>query len=235
MDYEEIKNKFQTMYGIDITAVPAKYSYEKALKTISEYYPKVLQGFVMSVAGQKTYVVDEPGIIKLTEIFYDSKTQSALPYSYEHLETMPDDVTRAGYSSDGNYSLIGNYVDLYSDKLYSKMNPVEGRIVDYNRFDCIPAPKSTGVRIYYEYNAYRTIEEIPEAFEDCLFDWFSFYDRDGDVRATLKRNNGNQFTFDRRGMGQLQGESTTNFMDTREMEIKTLKSHLREIALKMSA
>lgn len=234
MDYNDIVTKFQSIYGVDITQSPAQFSYEKAIKTISEAYPKVMQSFIESVGGQKTYTVEEDGLIKIVTVFYDAKTQAAQPPDYEHLETITDDVHSGGYSNYGEYSLIGNFVDIYSDRLYSKMNPVEARVIDYNRFECVPAPKCSGVRIYYEYHAYRTIEEIPDAFEDCLFDWFNFYDRDGDVKATLKRNNGNQFTFDRRGMGQLQGESTTSFMDTREMEMKTLKSHLREVVMKMS-
>lgn len=234
MDANEIMAKFQSIYGVDITQAPASFAYEKAIKTISEAYPKILQNYIESVGGQKTYEVTDSGLIKIVTVFYDAKTQAAEPVNYESLETMPDDVKRAGYSSTGEYSLIGNFVDIYSDRLYNKMNPVEARVIDYNRFECVPAPKFSGVRIYYEYQAYRTIEEIPDAFEDCLFDWFNFYDRDGDVKATLKRNNGNQFTFDRRGMGQLQGESTTSFMDTREKEINTLKSHLREIVMKMS-
>ena len=234
MDANEIMAKFQSIYGVDITQAPASFAYEKAIKTISEAYPKVLQGYVESIAGQTVYEVSDSGLIKVVTVFYDAKTQSAEPVNYEHLETMPDDIKRSGYSLNGEYSLIGNYVDIYSDRLYNKMNPVDAKIIDYNRFECVPAPKNSGIRIYYEYNAYRTIEEIPDAFEDCLFDWFSFYDRDGDVRAYLKRNNGNQFTFDRRGMGQLQGESVTSYQDTREFEMKTLKSHLREIVLRMS-
>lgn len=234
MDYNDIVTKFQSIYGVDITQPPAQFSYEKAIKTISEAYPKVMQSFIESVGGQKTYTVEEDGLIKIVTVFYDAKTQASQPLDYEHLETITDDVHSGGYSNYGEYSLIGNYVDIYSDRLYNKMNPVDAKIIDYNRFECVPAPKNSGVRIYYEYYAYRTIEEIPDAFEDCLFDWFSFYDRDGDVRAYLKRNNGNQFTFDRRGMGQLQGESVTSYQDTREFEMKTLKSHLREIVLRMS-
>lgn len=234
MNMNDLTVKFQTLYGVDITQSPAMFSFEKAVKTISEAYPKVMQSYIESVAGQKTYNISEEGLIKIVSVFYDAKTQSAQPPDYSHLETIVSDLHNGGYNEKGDYSLIGNFVDIYADRLYDKMNPVEARVIDYNRFECVPAPKYSGVRIYYEYNAYRTVEEIPDAFEDCLFDWFSFYDRDGDVRATLKRNNGNQFTFDRRGMGQLQGESTTSFMDTREIEMKTLKQHLREVVMKMS-
>ena len=232
MDANDIITKFQSMYGIDVTQAPASFCYEKAMKTISEAYPKVMQGYIESVAGQSEYMVSDSNLIKIRTVFYDSKTQLATGGEYEKLETERSDI--GGYDIDGTYSLMGNYVDIYSNKLYNKMNPVEARIIDYNRFELIPAPIGTGVKIYYEYHAYRTIEEIPDAFESCLFDWFSFYDRDGDARATLKRNNGNQYTFDRRGMGQLQGESVTSYQDTREFEIKTLKQHLREIVMRMS-
>ena len=39
MDANEIMAKFQSIYGVDITQAPASFSYEKAIKTISEAYP----------------------------------------------------------------------------------------------------------------------------------------------------------------------------------------------------
>ena len=107
-------------------------------------------------------------------------------------------------------------------------------MLDYCNFELLPAPDYDGVEIPYEYEAYRTMEEIPEIFKPVLFDFFSFFERDGQYKQALKANNGNNFYFDRRGMGV----SETNRKDERQLaravEYNAIVANLQNIVNRMA-
>lgn len=230
MNKDTLVTEFNEIYGVDITESPNDIYFDQSIRVISEAYPKISQGSVISVAGQERYTADVNDIIKLRQIFYNKDVKQHNPsntnFGTDMLNVLDSSVTQS--------SIMEAYTNLYTKHLWSKIIPYEANVLDYCNFELLPAPDYDGVEIPYEYEAYRTIEEIPEIFKPILFDLFSFFERDGQYKQALKANNGNNFYFDRRGMGV----SETNRKDERQIartvEYNTIIHNLQTIVNRMS-
>ena len=209
MDKNALVTEFNQIYGVDITETPNDIYFDQCVRTISEAYPKIMQGSVTSVSGQEKYTADVKDIIKLRQVFYNQEVKQHNPANTglgtDSLDLVDTSVTQP--------SIMEAYTKMYTKHLWAKIVPYEANILDYRNFELLPAPDYDGVEIPYEYEAYRTIDDIPEIFKPVLFDLFSFFERDGQYKQALKANNGNNFYFDRRGMGV----SETNRKDERQL------------------
>lgn len=233
MDYNTLVAEFKSIYDVDITENSNKLYFDQALRTISESYPKICEGFVISVAGQKNYSVsNKEDLIKLRQIFYNRSVQignNSYDTNINSLFTSPSSVRLKSENT-----IMDIYTDIYEQHLYNKFVPCDANITDFCHFELLPAPESSGVKIYYEYEGYRTIEEVPEIFKSILFDLFSFYERDGQYKRALKSNNGNNFYFDRRGMGVSETNRKDEKQIAHDVEFKTIISNLRNLVNRMS-
>lgn len=233
MNYQTLVADFKSIYDVDITEKSNKLYFDQALRTISEAYPKVCEGFVISVAGQKNYsVTNKEDLIKIRQIFYNRSIQSGTgSYGTGINSLLP---SQSSVELNSETTIMGIYTDIYERQLYNKFVPCDAKINDFCNFELLPAPESSGMKIYYEYEGYRTIEEIPEIFKNVLFDLFSFYERDGQYKRALKSNNGNNFYFDRRGMGVSETNRKDEKQIAHDVELQSIINNLRNIVNRMS-
>lgn len=232
MNTESLVTEFMTIYNVDVTESPNDTYLAQAVRVIGEAYPKISQGIVKSVAGQTVYdLTDIPDIIKIRRVFYNKSAKEYNPLTHD--TTIAD---LESYHNQGAYEIgvMQAYLNMYEAHLYRKIIPYDANVIDYAKFELLPPPDYDGVDIPYEYEAYRSIAEIPEIFKQCLFDLFSFFERDGQYKTALKANNGNNFYFDRRGMGV----SETNRKDERQLarsvEYNAIITDLRNIVSRMA-
>jgi hypothetical protein len=84
-------------------------------------------------------------------------------------------------------------------ELMRKIYPCDGEIVDHNSFDLIPTPDESGNLVYYEYERYRTIDEVPDMFEEDIIKLVFYYLGEKEAQKALLNPQGNKYNFDRRG------------------------------------
>lgn len=228
MDLENLTAKFKTIYDIDLTTGENQIYLAQAIRTISVEYPKEMQDSVDSIKGQSRYTVSPQSLIKVNHVYYNRKVGNVSGndigvYGFP----MPQ---RASY-----YRNIDRYCDIHEERLYDDLNPYNGVILSHDTFDVLPAPNADGIKIYYDYDAYRSLAEIPDIFEECLFDLFNFYSREGEYQKNKAKNNGNSFYFDRRGMGTNKQLSDGEYQDVHGDEIKNITNKIRLIAMKLGS
>lgn len=230
MIHATLVTEFKDIYDVDITENPNKLYFEQAIRTISEAYPKICESYITSVAGQKNYsVTDKEDLIKVKQVFYNRVYQQGNESNATSFNGMYG--RSIGLPSDN--TIMGIYTDMYETHLYNKIMPCDARIIDFDKFELLPAPETNGMKIYYEYEGYREIEEIPEIFKSVLFDLFSFYERDGQYKRALKSNNGNNFYFDRRGMGVSETNRKDEKQIAHDVEYQSIIKNLRNIVNRM--
>ena len=79
MNKDTLITEFNEIYGVDITESPNDMYFDQCVRVISEAYPKISQGFVISVAGQERYKAEEEDIIKIRQIFYNKDVKQHNP------------------------------------------------------------------------------------------------------------------------------------------------------------
>lgn len=222
MQLQPLTEKMVDLYGIDNSAINFTSILNQCVKKISEEYPKIMRSFVNSIAEQERYVVEQEGLIRIVNVFYDRHNMSnGSPVDSLFLHTP-------------RYSISSQLTNICEQDIIDKLNPVDADIVDFNVFDLIPAPIESDLKIYYEYHAYRTLSEIPDIFEEIFIKLFLFYDRELQFRSAMRSNNGNVFTFDRRGnINAEDGDGENSEVITREKELKFLIKELRTLVMKM--
>lgn len=221
MDLNTLTTKMATIYGVDISEATAAAIIDQCVKKISEEYPKVLRSYIETIAGEERYEIEEEGLIRVSTVFYTRQNM---------MDTEPFE---SFVSPSLPVSLSSQVTTICEQELANQINPVDAEIVDYNSFDLIPAPLVDDVKVYFQYHAYRTLEEIPEIFEDALVQLFFYYDRENQFRRNMKSNNGNSFAFDRRGNIQAQAGAESSEVSAREKEFDNILKSIRSIVMKM--
>jgi len=222
MEMQALADKFTDIYGVNLDENNGLVILNQCIKKISEEYPKFLKDFVLTVADQLTYTVTKEGLIKISQVYYNRSTLTVNSDSDSTIEY-------------GARTLSSQFTDICEREMFNKMNPVDACITDINIFDLIPTPTESGIKVYYEYEAYRTIDEIPDIFEDLIFRLFFYYERELDFRKTMRANSGNVFQFDRAGniragAGQAGAEDP---IKTRANELKGIVKDIRSIVMKL--
>lgn len=214
MDLELIKELFLDVYQIDLEEGNNMRYLNQSIKRISEQYPMTDQGHIDTLEGVDRYTITEDNLIKVSEVYY----------------TVPNQCQTA---SNTSRTLSSQFTEIYERELYNKLNPIDANLISYNCFELIPAPPA-GIRVYYDYERYRTLAEIPELFEDCLLKLFFYYEREGAFRSNMRQNNGNVFSFDRRG--NIQSSDSTEMSSPykeREGELKSIMKEIRNAVMKI--
>ena len=220
MDNIILADKFTNLYGINVEENNGLDIIDQCVKKISEEYPKLVNSYIETVVDQSLYQVVNEGMIRVSKVYY-----SSIPTGED--VTVSDPLV-------SSRSLSFRFTEVYEREISNRLNPVDANIVNYDSFELIPAPPVADVKIYYEYEAYRQLSEIPEIFEEDLFALFFFYERENEFRKTMRNNAGNVFAFDRRGniqAGAAGGSSDP--MAARETEMKMLMKHLRNTVMKL--
>lgn len=221
MELANLKETFLDIYGVDLDEGTSMKVLERCIKRISEEYPKVEQDYIETVAGQTSYVIVKANMIKVSNVFY-----SKVPAADEEF------VPSCSNTVHGSRSLSFQFTEIYEREIYNRLNPVDGSIVAHDRVELIPPPDIDGAKIYFEYESYRTIEEIPEIFQDELVNLFFFYERENEMRKNQRANSGNVFQFDRRG--NIQNTSTPeDAIKQRDAEFKNILKNIRTVIMKL--
>lgn len=191
---ETILDILRTDYGLSATTYDNAMltrMINKAVKTISEYYPLVEIGHINTVAGQTRYTVTDSNLIKLKQVYYTQESTS--------LFNDPEIKTNLDISSSLSTFYPSQTVELIQRlDIIRKLNPKDAEIVAADKFDLIPTPTSV-VTVYYEYEKYRTITEIPDMFEDDLINLVFYKLGDKTFKESAYLQGGNKYNFDRRG------------------------------------
>lgn len=221
MELANLKETFLDIYGVDLDEGTSMKVLERCIKRISEEYPKVEQDYIETVAGQTSYVIVKANMIKVSNVFY-----SHIPTADEEFIPSCSNIVH------GSRSLSFQFTEIYEREIYNRLNPVDANIVAHDRVELIPPPNIDGAKIYFEYESYRTIEEIPEIFQDELVNLFFFYERENEMRKNQRANSGNVFQFDRRG--NIQNTSTPeDAIKQRDAEFKNILKNIRTVIMKL--
>lgn len=184
----------RTDYGLSASTYPndtLTRMVNKAAKIISEYYPMVEIGHIHTVAGQTRYSITDTGLIKLKSVYYTQETTT--------LFNDPDIKTSLDVASSLSTFYPSQSVELIQRlDMIRKLNPRDAEIVAADKFDLIPTPTSV-VTVYYEYEKYRAITDIPDMFEDDLINLVFYKLGDKTFKDSAYLSGGNKYNFDRRG------------------------------------
>jgi len=220
MDIDTLKETLRDVYGLDDASLSEGVSLtsmiNQAVKKISTYYPEIELTSTSSVANQTRYTVSHSNLITLKEVYYSDGGGGTTDVFGSSIK-----VTAESYSD----STFTNSRKLTSDMERAnlrKFYPYGADIVSYNKFDLIPTPTSVST-IYYEYSRYRTIEEIPDLFEEDIIELVYFYLEEQEFKNNRLTSSGNVFQFDRRG------NSTTSSASELEMKSRTRNDKLKSI------
>lgn len=214
----DLKQYFLDIYAIDLEEGVNEKIIAQCVKKISEEYPNTEQNFTLTVAGQNNYQVSHNGLIKLTEVYYSTTYSPEFVNSYD-------------YSTSNSISL--QFTEIYERELREKLNPSGANIYSHDKFELVPPPTQSDIKVYYEYESYRSLEEIPEIFQDDLIRLFFYYERENSFRSSLRVNNGNQFKFDRRGNIQDTSDSSQSETVKREEEYSNIIKSIRNTVMKI--
>lgn len=220
MQLNDLVAKFKAIYDVDLEETPNDIFLEQCVNKISVEYPNLKKGNVVTVAGQERYTVNHADLIKVSKVYYTG--------AHNQDEIIPS----CALPSSG--SLSARFTSLYEDAMYGKLNPVDAEIINYNAFDLIPAPQVSDVKVYYEYEAYRTLAEIPDVFEEILVKFFFYFERENAFQKSMKATNGNVFNFDRRGNIQSNTSMVNEKGQTdRDLELGEIMKSLRTIIMRL--
>jgi hypothetical protein len=219
MDSIILADKFTNLYGINVEENNGLDIIEQCVKKISEEYPKLLNSYIETIADQSLYQVTHEGMMRVSKVYY-----STLPSSSDVMVSDPLANSR---------SLSFRFTEVYEKEISNRLSPVDANIVNFDSFELIPAPTIADAKVYYEYEAYRQLSDIPEIFEEDIFNLFFFYERENEFRKTMRNNAGNVFAFDRRGNIQAGAAGGSDPMVSREVEMKMIMKHLRNTVMKL--
>ena len=169
---------------------------ERARQEISEFYPEKKITYLLTVADQTRYVVPTTitDLFKVTHVYYGRETNGMfldVPLPYSNQAGVPDSSSTFFPSKGIEFIMRMEYL--------AKLIPAEAFIVDNKTFDLIPTPTESAVRVYYEYDAYRTLANMPVTFMDEMIDLIFWYIADRVYKGVKIKNSGNKYRFDRQG------------------------------------
>jgi len=99
----------------------------------------------------------------------------------------------------GTFIPSREFTRIMEDEMFRKYNPCDGVLVDNDKFDLIPTPVLDGLPVFYDYDRFCDIEEIPDIFEEDLIDLFFYYKTDAKAKDTINDSKTMKYAFDRKG------------------------------------
>ena len=227
MDLASLKTTLSDVYGLDESSLPDGTDLDaiinQAVKKISIYYPELEITSLQSVVNQTRYVVTHTGLMKVNEVFYNPDNIST---------TFNNEIPTqgCGIAPQGTYSPSMATAQIYEKETMRRLYPYGADIVSFNKFDLIPTPTSVDT-VYYEYHRYRTIDEIPDIFEEDLIELVYFFMEENTYKRSKIENGGNIFAFDRRGT--ITDDTAGSAESKHKIRQETIVNTVKEIKLKV--
>lgn len=187
----------------------------KAVKTISEYYPSLDVSYITTVPNQTRYSVTLASLIKIKNVYYSQETIDD-PFNDPDIKTSMPETLSTFYPSQ-------TVEFIQRMDIIKKLNPSDADIVASDKFDLIPTPTSVK-KVYFEYERYRTIEEIPDMFEDDLINLVFYKIGDKTFKESAFLQGGNKYNFDRRGNISIDKETVDGAKQRRDTYNEIIKS-----------
>jgi len=196
MTNAQIISLLRDVYGLKEAAYPTA-TLEKvitqAVKKVSIYFPEIILAYTTTVKDQTRYTVTHTSLIKVKEVFWGLSENANDIFGDAEI---PELIITNEMSS---FLPSMQYASMQQVEMLQMLNPRAADIVDYNAFDLIPTPDTTGDRVYYEYEKFRTITNIPDLLEDDLALLVIWYLGQKQYIGEVSTSGGNNYQFDRRG------------------------------------
>ncbi len=226
MDSEQVKTILAERYGMSEENTPLLNDMlRRATNMISELFPMLESGNIETEKNVTRYTVDVPAehtLIKIKEVYYNSP-------AYNNGFNDPD-IPVDGFSN--GMSLSQRFTDVFEHETRRALKPVDARIVNNNQFDLIPTPQDVRT-IYFEYERYRTIDEIPQFLEEEFFSLVLYFSNDATYQKNRRENNGSVFDFDRRGNTKERTGDVKNDVESRKIELDNIKKDIKAKVMKL--
>lgn len=185
-----------------------KAQIENARKKFSEYYPEKGIGYISTVANQTRYKLEDEDagdLIKVTKVYYGKDT----------CENVADGIINSLAQERGipnpasTFFPSSGFEFVQRMQVLSMLVPAEAFIVSHNKFDLIPTPETSGSRVYFEYDSFRSLEDFPDIFEEDFISWVMFKISDRTFKNNQLKTSGNKYNFDRRGNISVDSETVS--------------------------
>lgn len=227
MDLTTFKTTLENVYGLDESNIPDGMSLDsiinQAVKKISQFYPKLVINSLQSVKNQTRYTVSDDNLIRVTDVYYNGSI-SADVFDGEIKNNMNNLLL------NGTFSTSMATANIYEKETMRRLYPYGADIISHNEFDLIPTPTSVAT-VYYEYERYRTMAEIPDIFEENMVDLVFFYLEEGVYKRNKVDTGGNIYAFDRRG--NIAENSASDAESKHKIRVETIKNIENSIKMKV--
>lgn len=226
MDIYQIKEILTDRYGMSEESTPLlEDMLRRATNVVSELFPMVESGSIQTVKDITRYTADIPGeytLIKIKEVFYNSPPSTSV--------FNDPDVPVEGFPH--GMSLSQRFTDVFEHETRRALKPIDARIVNTNQFDLIPTPQDVRT-VYYEYERYRTIAEIPQFLEEEYLALVMYFSNDVSYQKSRRENNGSVFDFDRRGNTKERTSDVKTDVESRKNELDTIKKDIKAKVMRL--
>lgn len=230
MDLDSIKTTLDTVYGINSGTIPDGTNLDavinQAIKKISIYYPEIELTSLETVKNQTRYTVTDTNLIRVKRVYY-GYTFIDDSFDGQIKQSCPE------ISSGSTYSISRKMTDVFERANLKKLYPYGADIISYNKFDLIPTPTSVET-VYYEYERYRLISEVPDIFEEDVIELIFYYMEENEYKRSTLTNSGNIFQFDRRGNNtQLSSDDIATKNEERRIRLQMIEKSIKTKLLKL--
>ena len=193
----EILDELRQEYSLSVTSYPDALLNRlilRAVNFISEYYPNKEMSSLETVADQTRYTVNVSDLIKVTKVYYTDLLSS------ENVFGDPELPSNSPLNNIGStFAISQGFEFIKRIEMLKTLYPKAGEIVDNKKFDLIPTPIKSGIVIYFEYDKYRVIEDLPDTFKEELIELIFYFLADNQIKSKLATSGGNQYNFERKG------------------------------------
>jgi hypothetical protein len=229
MDSADILTILRDLYGLTTSNYPddpLMIFINKAVKKLSEFYPECEIDYIETVANQTRYTITEDNLLKLKHVYYTHDD------SLNSLFNDPDVKTNE-ISKISTFQPSREFEKVYRLETLRRLAPKDAEIIAHNKFDLIPTPTTSGDKVYYEYERYRTLAEVPDIFEDDILDLIFYFLAQKEYRRQTSVDGGHVFNFDRRGNIEKDKSAAEQNYDLRRKELKDIQKSIEIKAMKM--
>jgi len=225
VDIYQIKEILTDRYGMSEENTPLLDDMiRRATNTISELFPMLESGSFVTEKNVTRYTINISSdiLIKIKEVFYNSPATTSV--------FNDPDIPVEGFPH--GMSLSQRFTDVFEHETRRTLKPIDARIVNNNQVDLIPTPQDVRT-IYYEYERYRTIDEIPQFLEEEFFALVMYFSNDISYQKSRRENNGDVFAFDRRGNTKEKSVDVKTDVESRKAEFDMIKKDIKAKVIKL--
>lgn len=226
MDINTIRDILNDRYGMTDENTPLLNDMlRRSVNFISELFPMLETGHLQTEKNVTRYTAEIPEehtLIKIKEVFYNNPSSTSV--------FNDPDIPVEGFPCGS--SLSQRFTAVFEHETSRRLKPVDARVVNTNQFDLIPTPQDVRT-VYYEYERYRTIEEIPQILEEPLFALILYFSNDEIYQRKRKENNGSVFEFNRRGETKDRTSDVKTDVESRKAELDLIKADIKQKVMKL--